>query len=155
MIKAQFVNQTQEKSWNHYRYLIDDISSRTERLLNIEKDFEFSVILVDSQEIHRINKEYRQIDKVTDVISFASHDVLSIEVEESNLELGDVFINVTAIRDQANDYNHSLKREFSFLVTHGLLHLLGYDHMTKEDEKTMFDLQEEILNEIAPRKHIQ
>ncbi len=155
MLKAQFINQTEEKSWNHYRYLIKEILKQADVLLNIKKAFECSIILVSADEIHRINKVYRNIDKVTDVISFASHDLLSIEVEESNLELGDIFINVTAIRNQAQDYHHSLKREFSFLVTHGLLHLLGYDHMTLEDEQKMFDLQEEILSEIAPRKHVK
>lgn len=152
MMKAQFINQSHEQSWNQYRYLIHLISQRTQEILRIEKDFEFSIIMVDEQSIHEMNRDYRHIDRVTDVISFASHDFLSIDVEESDLEIGDVFINVTAIRNQAKEYQHSLKREFSFLVTHGLLHLLGYDHMNTRDEKIMFDLQEEILNEIAPRK---
>ena len=70
---------------------------------------------------------------------------------EDNIELGDIFINVKSIREQAQEYGHSLKREFCFLVTHGILHLLGYDHMDSDDEKEMFSLQEEILHEIARR----
>jgi probable rRNA maturation factor len=76
---------------------------------------------------------------------------MGIQVKESINELGDIFINIDRIRSQAQDYGHSLKREFSFLVTHGLLHLLGYDHMNKNDEEEMFKLQEDILSGIAKR----
>lgn len=146
-----FINQTTEKSWNHYRFYVDLIARKTTKLLHITKRFQFSVILVSKETIHEINRMYRNIDSETDVISFASMDSVSIQVKESTLELGDIFINVDAIRTQAKEYNHSLKREFSFLVAHGLLHLLGYDHMTKHDEEKMFTLQEEILDGIAKR----
>ena len=106
---------------------------------------------MEANTIHEINREYRKIDKETDVISFASLDDESLLNMEDTVELGDIFINVEAIREQAKDYGHSLKREFCFLVIHGILHLLGYDHLNKDDEKVMFDLQEEILNEIAKR----
>jgi len=147
----EYINQTNEKSWKNYKPYINLIVSRIKLVMKLEKKYEFSIILVDSNKIHEINREYRNIDKVTDVISFASlDDELLFDLNEV-IELGDIFINVDAIRSQASDYGHSLKREFCFLVTHGILHLLGYDHMNKEDEKKMFDLQEEILNEIARR----
>lgn len=147
----EYINQTNEKSWKNYKPYINLIVSRIKLVMKLEKQYEFSIILVDSNKIHEINREYRNIDKVTDVISFASlDDELVFDLNEV-IELGDIFINVDAIRSQAFDYGHSLKREFCFLVTHGILHLLGYDHMNKEDEKKMFDLQEEILNEIARR----
>lgn len=146
-----YINQSTESSWRNYRILIEAIAKKTVKVLNIRKNFQFSIILVEPEAIQTINRDYRHKDAVTDVISFASQDQLSIQVKESTTELGDIFINVKAIRSQAEDYGHSLKREFSFLVTHGLLHLLGYDHMTKEEEKAMFDLQEEILHEIATR----
>lgn len=146
-----FINQTDEKSWKNYRYLVDEINHECVKQLKIKKHFQFSIILVDSDTIQIINKDYRNIDKITDVISFASHDSMEFQVKESINELGDIFINIDRIRSQAQDYGHSLKREFSFLVTHGLLHLLGYDHMNKNDEEEMFKLQEDILSGIAKR----
>jgi probable rRNA maturation factor len=106
---------------------------------------------MDEADIHVINRDYRQIDRPTDVISFASNDEDVLIVSGDEIELGDIFINVHAIRSQAEDFGHSLKREFSFLVTHGLLHLLGYDHNDKVEEEIMIKLQEEILSEIARR----
>lgn len=147
----EFINQSNEKSWKNYRPYVSQIISRIVTILNLEKKYDFSIILVDKNKIHEINREYRNIDKSTDVISFASLDDDSLLNMEDTIELGDIFINVQAIRDQAKDYGHSLKREFCFLVTHGILHLLGYDHLNPEDEKLMFNLQEEVLNEIARR----
>jgi probable rRNA maturation factor len=105
----------------------------------------FSIIFVTEDEIHNINKEYRNIDRVTDVISFAFEDNDDIVYNDLRV-LGDIYICIKRMRDQAIEYGHSEKRELSFLAVHGLLHLLGYDHMEKEDEKIMFDLQELILN---------
>ena len=105
-----------------------------------------SVIIVDNNEIHKINKEYRNIDKETDVISFALEDDKTINDSPIRV-LGDIYISIDKAKSQALEYNHSLKRELCFLMTHGFLHLLGYDHMTKEDENIMFPLQEKILEE--------
>ncbi len=106
----------------------------------------FSVIFVNEKEIQEINKEYRGIDKVTDVISFALEDNSNIVYNNIRV-LGDIYICIPRMLEQASSYGHSLKRELSFLTVHGLLHLLGYDHMEKEDEEKMFALQELILNE--------
>lgn len=105
-----------------------------------------SVIIVDNDKIHQINKEYRNIDKETDVISFALEDDKTINDSPIRV-LGDIYISIDKAKDQANEYGHSLKRELCFLMTHGFLHLLGYDHMTKEDEEIMFPMQEKILEE--------
>lgn len=106
----------------------------------------FSIVFVDETEIQKINKEYRGIDKVTDVISFALED--NADVINNNLRiLGDIYICIPKMLEQAQNYGHSIKRELSFLTIHGLLHLLGYDHIEKEDEEKMFALQELILNE--------
>ena len=102
----------------------------------------FNVIFVNKDEIQRINKEYRNIDKVTDVISFALID--DNEIVQTN-ELGDIFICVERAIEQAKEYGHSEGREFAFLAVHGYLHLCGYDHMSPEEEKVMFDIQESIL----------
>ncbi len=106
----------------------------------------FSIIFVTNEEIHEINKEYRGIDRVTDVISFALED--SVDKNYNGIRvLGDIYICIPRMKEQANEYGHSEKRELSFLTVHGLLHLLGYDHMEHDDEVKMFSLQEEILNE--------
>ena len=104
-----------------------------------DTELEFSVIIVDNKRIHEINKEYRGIDRPTDVISFALED-------NHYRVLGDIYISIDKVREQAREYGHSEKRELAFLTVHGFLHLLGYDHMKPEDEKVMFARQEEILN---------
>jgi len=109
------------------------------------KDAEFNVIFVGSDTIRNINREYRGIDKVTDVISFALEDNEEMNFEFGRL-LGDIYICVERMKEQAIEYGHSLMREQAFLSVHGLLHLLGYDHMTKEEEKVMFTKQELILD---------
>ena len=98
--------------------------------------------------IKRINREYRNIDKVTDVISFALLDSGEDAEYEDEIELGDIFINRDRVYAQAAEYGHSTKREFVFLFVHGLLHLLGYDHMEKEDERKMFALQKKIVGDL-------
>ena len=105
----------------------------------------FSIIFVSEEEIQRINKEYRGIDKITDVISFAFEDNENVSYNDIRI-LGDIYICIPRMKSQAKDYGHSEKRELSFLTVHGLLHLLGYDHQEKEEEKEMFELQELILN---------
>lgn len=105
----------------------------------------FSIIFVEDDEIHRINKEYRKVDRVTDVISFAFEDNEEMMYNDIRV-LGDIYICIPQMKRQAINYGHSEKRELSFLAVHGLLHLLGYDHMTKEEEKEMFGLQELILD---------
>ena len=106
----------------------------------------FSIIFVSEEEIQTLNKTYRQIDKVTDVISFAFEDNKDDFMLENRV-LGDIYICIPRMISQAKEYGHSETRELSFLVVHGLLHLLGYDHMNKEDEEKMFGLQKEILDE--------
>ena len=121
---------------------------KKEKLENVE----FNIIFVDSKTIHEINKTYRNIDRVTDVISFALEDNKTIELDHR--VLGDIYICIERAHEQAIEYGHSFLRELSFLTIHGLLHLLGYDHMTEEDEKIMFDKQEEILNEFGIKREV-
>lgn len=108
-------------------------------------DVMFNVIFVDNKTIRDINREYRGIDRDTDVISFALEDNEDIKFEFGRL-LGDIYISVDKMKQQAIEYGHSELREMAFLTVHGLLHLLGYDHMTKEDEEVMFKEQELILD---------
>ena len=121
------------------------------KMLNIKCDPIVSVSLVDNRYIHRINKKYRHIDRPTDVISFAflddGHQYEQVLFKEGMVALGDIYISVEKAKEQAEEYGHSIKRELLFLFVHGLLHLLGYDHMNKEDEEVMFSLQDKILKE--------
>jgi probable rRNA maturation factor len=106
----------------------------------------FNIILVDNPTIYDLNKQYRNIDRETDVLSFALGDEKDEPSYTSKNVLGDIYISVDKAIEQSKDYGHSLVRELCFLSIHGLLHLLGYDHIEKEDEKIMFDKQEMILN---------
>lgn len=110
-----------------------------------QKNIYFNIIIVDNDYIHKINKEYRNIDRPTDVISFALEDELNENPDGVRL-IGDIYISYDKAVEQSTEYGHSLTRELCFLSVHGLLHLLGYDHMEKEDEKIMFGKQEIILN---------
>lgn len=106
----------------------------------------FNLIIVDNEYIHELNKNYRNIDRETDVITFALEDDDTMVLPENVRVLGDIYISIDRARSQAEEYGHSFLREISFLAVHGFYHLLGYDHMTPEDEKVMFGKQEEVLS---------
>ena len=129
--------------YNDYDYLYEvlDATLEHEKVNNAI----FSVVFVEDEEIHKMNKEYRGVDRITDVISFALEDNKDIEYDGIRV-LGDIFICIPQMKRQAIEYGHSEKRELAFLTVHGILHLLGYDHMNEEDEKRMFALQELILD---------
>lgn len=122
---------------------------------------EVTLTLVDNAQIHDINKQYRNIDRPTDVISFALNDDVEDEMEiifevedESELDpisgmLGDIIISIERAEEQRQEYGHSLERELGFLFVHGFLHLLGYDHDNDEAEKEMFGKQELILQKVG------
>jgi probable rRNA maturation factor len=124
--------------------ILDDYIKYVVKKLKLEK-CEFNIILVDNQRIHEINKEYRNVDRETDVISFAMEDEMDVKYTDFRL-LGDIYISIDKCYSQAKEYGHSRVREICFLATHGILHLLGYDHMNEEDEKKMFGLQNELLD---------
>lgn len=132
-----------------YQQIYLEIIKETVNQLEIDEDLELSCILVDDQKIHEINKEYRNIDRSTDVISFALEDNEQYYVSGMPRSLGDIFISIDHAKMQAEEYGHSLKREMCFLFTHGLLHLLGFDHMEAEDEKEMIAMQKTILEALA------
>ncbi|WP_099158541.1 rRNA maturation RNase YbeY [Virgibacillus ndiopensis] len=119
----------------------------------ISNEAEVSVSFVDNDEIQELNRNYRQQDRPTDVISFALQETVEGELnvvgDDMPLTLGDIVISVDRAKEQAEDYNHSFERELGFLTVHGFLHLLGYDHMNNVDEAQMFQKQEEILDEFG------
>lgn len=129
--------------YKDYDYLYDVINAALEHE-NVNNAI-FSVVFVGDEEIHEMNREYRGVDRITDVISFAFEDNEDLVYNDIRM-LGDIFICIPQMKRQATEYGHSEKRELSFLAVHGILHLLGYDHMNEEDEKVMFALQELILD---------
>ena len=142
-MKINFVNETKENVIE-YKKLIREIFK-----FDKSKDI-MNIIFVNDSKIQEINKTYRNIDKVTDVISFALNDEKDFLIKTE--EIGDIFIDIDQAKRQAVEYGHSLDRELGFLSVHGYLHLHGYDHMTKEDEEVMFKKQEEILNNANLRR---
>ncbi len=141
-MKVNFYNETKQKV-RCYEHLLYKIF----RDFNVKKDINF--IFVTKERIHEINKEFRNIDKVTDVISFALCDDLENEIKSS---LGDVFICLDKAYEQAKEYGHSINREVAFLAVHGYLHLCGFDHQTKEEEQIMFSKQDDILNKAGIKR---
>ena len=143
-----------EFDWLNERY--SEIAKAAFSYLDVKENYEIDVSLVDDETIHQINKDYRNVDRVTDVISFAFNDdknpndqINSLEVQKM---LGEILICLPQAKRQAAEIGNTLERELSFLFTHGLLHLLGYDHMTPEDEAIMFPLQEKILGLVGDKK---
>ncbi|MDM5330973.1 rRNA maturation RNase YbeY [Neobacillus sp. CF12] len=138
--------------------LSDEQMVEIEKLLNfaakkesVEENSEVSVTFVSNERIHEINREYRDKDAPTDVISFAMEEIGEGEIELIGVELprvlGDIIISIPRAEEQAKEYGHSFIRELGFLSVHGFLHLLGYDHMEKEEEEKMFSRQKEILDD--------
>ena len=145
MNKVEIFNQTEEK-------LDEELNTMKEVLEyalikeNLD-NHEFNVIIVDNDYIHELNKNYRKIDRETDVITFALEDDDKVISNDDVVMLGDIYISVDKAKSQAIEYGHSFLREIIFLAVHGFYHLLGYDHQTKEEETVMFSKQEEVLNE--------
>ena len=140
-----FVNRTKDKTYRAYLDNFKKVFKVTLDYLNLNENYEIAIIMVKDKPMHKINKEFRNIDRTTDVISFANIDFTGTIDEE----LGDVFINVDAAIRQANEYGHSIEREITFLFLHGLLHCLGYDHLTDVDEAQMIQLQKDIFKKVG------
>ena len=133
-----------------YKYL-EKIINRTLEMENV-KDSTFSIVFIDDEYMHELNLKYRGIDRTTDVLSFAFED--NNKICYNIRQLGEIFVSIPKMRLQAEEYRHSEKRELAFLIVHGILHLLGYDHtLGLKEEKEMFEKQELVLNEFEETKH--
>lgn len=137
----------------------DDVAHEVLKEENCPYDCEADLLLIDGEKMHEINRQTRGIDRTTDVLSFpccqytppanwavaeeAKND--NFDPETGKLMLGEILISVPKVEEQAKAYGHSTKREFAFLVSHSMLHLIGYDHMVPEEEKVMFSKQEHVL----------
>ena len=151
MNRVIFNNLTEEKV--EEEKLLEEVlmfAMKKEKLENTS----FDVIFVDNNYIHELNKNYRNIDRETDVITFALEDDDRVINGSNERMLGDIYISLDKAHSQAEEYGHSFKRELSFLAVHGFYHLLGYDHMTEEEEKIMFGKQEEVLQEFGIKKEV-
>lgn len=135
-------------AYDIYEAIFDELARKTLKLLKKSTRVAIEVNFVDDPAIHAINRDYRHVDRPTDVISFAFDDAVAGEVAIRGgpvHDLGVIIISIDRALAQAKDYGHSEKREIAFLFVHGLLHLLGYDHGSSEEEKVMFGLQDRIL----------
>ena len=145
MIKTNIVKEVEIEEINVDK-IIKKLARKVSWIEKVRGRHFVSFIIVDEAKIWEINKQYRNIDRPTDVISFAEiDDTIDRKLPE---EMGDIFICKEKVYSQAKEYGHSIEREFAFLATHGLYHLLGYDHKTTEDEEVMFTKQENILNKL-------
>lgn len=150
----EFIDLMNNEILKDYEKSFKKILKRTKKELKIKGKIGMSVTLCDNEHIRELNKTYRKKDVPTDVLSFAIEDGNSPDLIEmmkklhSIRELGDIVISYEKAQEQANEYEHSLHREMCFLFTHGVLHLLGYDHINRTDEEKMFSLQKKILNDL-------
>ena len=117
------------------------------------RDCDISVTVTDNIHIHELNREYRGVDRPTDVLSFPMYSFTDDDMPEEGpapVVLGDIFISVERAKEQAVEYGHSFQREISFLTVHSVLHLLGYDHEVSEKaENEMFSLQDKIMDKLG------
>lgn len=152
-INYSYQQKSQQKALNlglSFEKEIKKIYSLALKMSNKPDNICVNIVFVSANKIHKMNQQFRGVDKVTDVLSFPmleSFDDFESEIDYSTglVDIGDIYINIARAKQQAVLYNHSLKREFCFLALHGFLHLLGYDHMVLKEEKEMFALQEKIM----------
>ncbi|MEC9484375.1 MAG: rRNA maturation RNase YbeY [Candidatus Izemoplasma sp.] len=138
-MRINIINSYDEKN---YLTVLDPVFQKASNMLHLESDI-LSIVLVDNKTIHDMNKTYRHKDYATDVLSFPDGE---------NHHLGDVIISIDKCHAQALEYEHSFERELCFLAVHGLLHCLGYDHQTNEEESEMDTLAQSILNQSNIRR---
>ena len=147
-VRITYENKVTEK--NEYENIIESVCKEGAHIYGLDEDAELSVVLCDNTYIHELNKTYRNIDRPTDVLSFALN-----EGEEEGYDgpdtklLGDIVISLDKTREQADVYGHSFERELAYLTVHGMLHILGYDHMTDEDKTEMRKEEEFVLHRLG------
>ena len=140
MIKVNIINEFNDKDYSNVILMVAKAVSKSEKII---KSRLLNVVITTNDEIQKYNKNYRNVDAPTDVLTFPS---------DEKSELGDILISYEKVISQAKEYGHSEERELGFLACHGMLHCLGYDHMTDSEEEIMFSLQEKILDSIKLRR---
>lgn len=142
--------------------LAKEVVNKAIELEDFPYEAQVSLTITDNDGIQEINKEFREIDAPTDVLSFpliefdfpANFDIIDgsdcyTDMDSGEVVLGDIVLNIDRIKSQATEYNHSIRREYAFLIAHSMMHLFGYDHMTDEEEKIMFEKQEMVLSSLG------
>lgn len=131
--------------------LIKEVVNKVLEEEKVLTEVDVYITLTNNEEIHKINKEYRDVDMPTDVLSFPMYEREEIKDLKNDTDdevekiLGDIIVSIEKVKEQAEEYGHSFERELAYLVTHGMLHLLGYDHMIEEEKVVMRKREEEIL----------
>ena len=158
-----FENESRAELGIELYEIAEEVISFTLDYMDCPYEAQVSLLITGNEEIHRMNLEHRRIDRPTDVLSFpmveyetpGDFDFLEeagedcFEPDSGELMLGDIVISADKVLEQAEEYGHSVKREYAFLITHSMLHLMGYDHMTEEEEKDMFKRQKDILDNLG------
>jgi len=156
-----FSNETETEFSEKIYELIEKAIEAALKELKISEPVEISVTITDNENIKELNREYRDNDSATDVLSFPMIDLGRIinndDIKKQNIfgqtvPFGDIVISYQRAQEQAEEYGHGLERELAFLTVHSMLHLAGYDHMTEKEEIEMFALQELILNHIGLKR---
>lgn len=149
----------EEKENAKYEEIIEKVIKKCFEVENlIDSQLYISIILTNPENIHKINKEYRNVDKPTDVLSFPMFEKEEIDqkIAEKDFEhedvLGDIVISIEQVQNQAEEYGHSFEREFAYMIVHGFYHLMGYDHMEEEDKLIMRQKEENILNSLEIKR---
>jgi probable rRNA maturation factor len=154
-LTIDFNDETNTIKDEHY-HLLQELLEKAATSEELSGELELSITFVDEEKIQQINKEYRDKDQPTDVLSFALEEMEEDEIEIVGVEmpraLGDIIISVSHIHNQAERYNHTFERELGFLALHGFLHLLGFDHMTEKDEDIMFAKQRKTLDDYGLKR---
>ena len=141
-----------------YEELIEKVLKKCFEIENIEdKNFYMSIILTTPAEIRKLNKEYRNIDRETDVLSFPMYEKEELETVKKQKQewkdtLGDIVISIERVEEQAKEYGHSFEREFAYMIVHGFYHLMGYDHIKEEDKIIMREKEEKVLSKLGIRR---
>lgn len=145
------INYNQIDELPNEEKLVKEVVQKVLKEEGVIVEVDVYITLTNNEEIHKINKEYRNVDRPTDVSSFPMYDRSEIFTLKENTKdevekiLGDIIVSIEKVKEQAIEYGHSFERELSYLVTHGMLHLLGYDHMIDEEKTVMRAREEAIL----------
>ena len=146
-------NRTDFEITEEFEKLFNDVVKESLRYEEFDPECEVSLSIVSNDEIQEINKQFREIDAPTDVLSFpllTFEEGEQADVNENNeIMLGDIIISIDKAKAQAEEYGHGLRRELAFLTAHSMLHLMGYDHMEEDEQKEMFKKQDDILNNLG------
>ena len=157
MLQLLFENDSNYIPANDLIKMLESVMLKSLELEGFTKEVEISLSFTTDELIKEINCKHRNMDKATDVLSFPMYEKqelsdMNTSISNFPVALGDIVVSVERAFSQAEEYGHSFEREMAFLVCHSMFHLLGYDHMKKEDEIRMFELQKELLDSYGIKK---